>query len=90
MVKVIHSKDDIDKIDSSDIMVAIGTDFDLLEIMNVCSGIITEEGGLLSHASVVSRELKKPCLIGVANATKLLRDGDSITLDATEGKITLH
>lgn len=90
VVKVIHSKDDIDKIDSTDIMVAIGTDFDLLEIMNVCSGIITEEGGLLSHASVVSRELKKPCLIGVVNATKLLKDGDSITLDATEGKITLR
>ena len=86
-VKVIHSKDDIDKINSSDIMVAIGTDFDLLDIMNVCSGIITEEGGLLSHASVVSRELKKPCLIGVVNATKLLKDGDSIGLDATEGKI---
>lgn len=55
--------------------------------MNVCSGIITEEGGLLSHASVVSRELKKPCLIGVVNATKLLKIGDSIGLDATEGKI---
>ena len=89
-VKVIHSKDEIDKINSSDIMVAIGTDFDLLEIMNVCSGIITEEGGLLSHASVVSRELKKPCLIGVVNATKLLKDGDSICLDATEGKILLQ
>lgn len=89
-VKVIHSKDDIDKINTSDIMVAIGTDFDLLEIMNMCSGIITEEGGLLSHASVVSRELKKPCLIGVVNATKILKDGDSILLDATEGKITLE
>ena len=89
-VKVIHSKDDIDKINSKDIMVAIGTDFDLLEIMNVCSGIITEEGGLLSHASVVSRELKKPCLIGVANATKILEDGDVVTLDATEGRITVY
>lgn len=87
VVKIIRSKDDIDKINSSDIMVAIGTDFDLLEIMNLCSGIITEEGGLLSHASVVSRELKKPCLIGVANATKLLKDGDLICLDATEGKV---
>lgn len=89
-VKVVLSKDDIDKVSPSDIMVAIGTDFDLLEIMNMCSGIITEEGGLLSHASVVSRELKKPCLIGVANATKLLKDGDTIVLDATEGKILLR
>ncbi|MNY22954.1 Phosphoenolpyruvate synthase [compost metagenome] len=89
-IKVVHSKEDINKINPSDIMVAIGTDFDLLEIMNMCSGIITEEGGLLSHASVVSRELKKPCLIGVANATKILKDGDSVLLDATEGKINLE
>lgn len=87
IVKVIHSKDDISKMNAADIMVAIGTDFDLLEIMNMCSGIITEEGGLLSHASVVSRELKKPCLIGVVNATKILKDGDVINLDATAGKI---
>jgi len=90
VVRIVHSKDDIGKIDSSNIMVAIGTDFDLLEIMNICTGIITEEGGLLSHASVVSRELKKPCLIGVVNATKLLKDGDHICLDATEGKIFIR
>lgn len=86
-VKIILSKDDISKINPGDIMVAIGTDFDLLEIMNLSGGIITEEGGLLSHASVVSRELKKPCLIGVSQATKLLHDGDMIRLNTTEGKI---
>jgi len=89
VVKIILDKEDIVKVDPGDIMVAVGTDFDLLEIMNLSSGIITEEGGLLSHASVVSRELKKPCLIGVANATKLLSDGDRITLDAAEGVITI-
>lgn len=88
-VRIILSKNDIDKVSSGDIMVAVGTDFDLLEIMNLSSGIITEEGGLLSHASVVSRELKKPCLIGVANATQLLHDGDRLKLDATKGKITI-
>jgi phosphohistidine swiveling domain-containing protein len=72
-----------------DIMVAIGTDFDLIEIMNMSGGIITEEGGLLSHASVVSRELNKPCLIGVSNATKEFKDGDFVTLNATDGTITL-
>lgn len=89
-VKVIYSKDDINKMTPADIMVAVGTDFDLLEIMNVCSGIVTEEGGLLSHASVVSRELKKPCLIGVANATKILKDEDIVRLDATRGMVVLQ
>jgi phosphohistidine swiveling domain-containing protein len=85
--KIIRTKDDIVKVEPGDIMVAIGTDFDLLEIMNLSGGIITEEGGLLSHASVVSRELKKPCLIGVPQATLQLHDGDELKLDATEGKV---
>lgn len=86
-VKIIRTKEDITKVSPGDIMVAIGTDFDLLEIMNISGGIITEEGGLLSHASVVSRELKKPCLIGVTRATQILADRDRVKLDATEGKI---
>lgn len=87
VVKIIHSKEDIAKVAPGDIMVAIGTDFDLLEIMNLSGGIITEEGGLLSHASVVSRELKKPCLIGVPRATLNLHDGDQVKLDATAGVV---
>lgn len=85
--KIVLSKEDIHKVNPGDIMVAIGTDFDLLEIMNLSGGIITEEGGLLSHASVVSRELKKPCLIGVPNVTKRLHDGDILQLDAHEGLV---
>jgi len=66
-------------------MVSKGTDFDLIEIMNLSSGVVTEEGGLLSHAAVICRELMKPCLIGARDATTLLRDGDRVKLDATNG-----
>lgn len=90
VVKIITSFTDIEKMNEGDIMVAIGTDFDLIEIMHRAAGIITEEGGLLSHASVVSRELKKPCLIGVAQATNVLKDGLRITLNSTEGFITIN
>jgi phosphohistidine swiveling domain-containing protein len=85
IAKIVRRKEDIDKVSPGDIMVAVGTDFDLLEIMNISGGIITEEGGLLSHASVVSRELKKPCLIGVPQATQLLHDGDMLELNTTQG-----
>lgn len=88
-VKIIRMRQDISKFIPGDIMVAIGTDFDLLEIMHLCGGIVTEEGGLLSHASVVSRELEKPCIIGVMNATKVLNDNDRISLDATNGVIRI-
>lgn len=89
VVKVIFDKSDKKKMRTGDIMVAIGTDFDLIEIMNQSAGIITEEGGLLSHASVVSRELNKPCLIGVEGATSILRDGDQVTLDAVNGHVVI-
>lgn len=88
-IKIVYSKEDIAKVKPGDIMVAIGTDFDLLEIMNISSGIITEEGGLLSHASVVSRELKKPCLIGVSNATKILQDNNRVLLNASAGTVEI-
>ncbi len=86
-IRIIHSRKDAYKMKIGDIMVAVGTDFDLIEIMNMSSGIITEEGGLLSHASVVSRELKKPCLIGVQQASKTLIDGEHVELNATDGVI---
>jgi pyruvate,water dikinase len=54
------------------------------------SGVITEEGGLLSHASVVCRELGIPCGIAVVDATKIIVDGSHIRLDATNGKVFLN
>ena len=51
--------------------------------------IVTEEGGILSHASVISRELKKPCIIAFKGITKVLKDGDLIEVDATKGTIRM-
>lgn len=84
--KVVISKKDINKIQKNDILVAIGTDFDLLEGIYKAKGVITEEGGILSHAAVVCREMKKPCCIGVKEATKIL-NGKNVKLDADNGKI---
>jgi phosphohistidine swiveling domain-containing protein len=87
--KIVFKKSDSAKVKTGDIMVAIGTDFDLMDAIHRSAGIITEEGGLLSHASVVSREMSKPCLIGVENATTVIRDGDSIVLDSQNGIIKI-
>ncbi|MDD4332902.1 MAG: PEP-utilizing enzyme [Patescibacteria group bacterium] len=59
-------------------------------IMNACKkagGIITDEGGLLSHAAIVSRELNIPCVIGTKVATQVLKDGDLVKVDANNGII---
>lgn len=87
--KIIFSKEDIYKLNKGDIMVAVGTDFDLMEAIHRAKAVITEEGGLLSHASVVCRELKKPCCINVQDATSILADGLVIKLNATKGFIEI-
>jgi phosphohistidine swiveling domain-containing protein len=89
VAKIIYTKEDSPKVKEGDILVAIGTDFDLMDAIHRSAGIITEEGGLLSHASVVSREMKKPCIIGVSNATSLIKDGDHLILDSKKGIITI-
>jgi pyruvate,water dikinase len=70
-----------------DLLVARHTDPGWSLLLAQSKGLIVEQGGLLSHASIVARELGIPTLIGVPNATNQLQTGDSLTLDATQGKI---
>lgn len=90
VAKIVYSYEDGEKVKEGDIMVAIGTDFDLMDAIQRSSAVITEEGGLLSHASVVCRELKKPCCIAVENATTIIKDGQKIHLDAEKGLIKIQ
>ena len=53
--------------------------------MKKASAIITDEGGLSCHAAIVARELGIPCIIGTKIATKVLKDGDRVEVDADKG-----
>ncbi len=55
--------------------------------MSKAAAVITDEGGLLCHAAIVSREMKKPCIVGTKIATKVLKDNDIIEVDANLGTI---
>lgn len=55
--------------------------------MKLASAIITEEGGVTSHAAIVSRELGTPAIVGVQGATIGLRNGDQVEVDATKGVV---
>ena len=57
--------------------------------MGLASAIVTDEGGLTSHAAVISRELKIPCVIGTKHATDVFEDGDLIEVDANKGIVKL-
>lgn len=88
--KIVLTKNDADKVNPGDVMVAIGTDFDLIEAMYRSSAVITEEGGILSHAAVVCREINKPCCINVKDATKILKDGLKVKIYAGRGEVIIQ
>ncbi|MCG2887792.1 MAG: pyruvate, water dikinase [Sulfolobales archaeon] len=70
-----------------DILVTKMTDPDWVPIMKMASAIVTDEGGMTSHASIVSRELGIPAVVGTGNATSVIKDGQIITVDAYRGVI---
>ncbi|RUL56420.1 pyruvate kinase [Lysinibacillus antri] len=69
------------------ILVSVSTDREMMPIIENCVGIITEEGGLTSHAAVVGLSLGIPVIVGVKEATTLIRHGQEITMDAETGVI---
>lgn len=69
------------------IIVTIGTDREMMPALENCIGLITEEGGLTSHAAVVGLSLGIPVIVGVKDATTLIRTGAEITIDAETGII---
>ena len=77
----------IGKFKDGDIIVSKYTDKDIVEFIERSSGIIVEQGGLTSHAAIVAINLRKPAIIGVEDATKILEDGQQITLDTIGGLI---
>jgi len=68
-----------------DILVTKMTDPDWVPYMKLAAAIVTDEGGMTAHAAIVSRELGIPCIVGSKNATKVLKTGMEVTVDATHG-----
>lgn len=84
-VKIIIRAKDMAKMNKGDILVSIATDPDMVPAMKKAAAIITEQGGITAHAAIVSRELGTPCIIGTKVATKVLKDGDIVEVDANNG-----
>lgn len=84
-VKIIKTIKDAEKMSKGDILVSIATFPDLVPAMKKAAAIITDEGGITCHAAIVSRELNIPCIIGTKIATKVLKDGDLVEVNADKG-----
>lgn len=88
-VRVIFSAKQVEEIKRGEILVTTMTSPEFIVAMRKAAGIITDVGGLTSHAAIVSRELKIPCIVGTKIATKVLKTGDKVEIDANKGIIKL-
>jgi pyruvate, water dikinase len=70
-----------------DILVTGMTDPDFVPFMKMASAIVTDKGGITSHAAIVSRELNIPCVVGTENATHLMKTGQEYTVDSRNGVV---
>jgi phosphohistidine swiveling domain-containing protein len=77
------------KMQKGDILVTSMTRPEFVPLMRLAGAIVTDEGGISSHAAIVSREMNIPCVIGTKIATKVLKDGDMVEVDATSGVVRL-
>ncbi len=89
VVKIVNDLPDLKKFEQGDILVAPYTNPNMVPAMEKAAAIITNIGGLTSHAAIVSRELNKPCIIDTKNATQILSDGDVVEVDANVGIVRI-
>jgi len=79
----------ISRMEKGEVLVAETTSPEIIPACKKAVAIVTNQGGLLSHAAIVSRELGIPCIVGTGNATELIRNGDLIEVDADTGRIRI-
>lgn len=88
-VRVILDEADTHQLQKEEILVTKATSAKLRPIISRAKAIITDEGGMLNHTAILSRELGIPCVIDTRFATKVLKDGDLIKLDAEKGIVRI-
>lgn len=88
-VVILKSPKEIEKISKGDVLVAPMTSPDYVPAMKRASAIVTNEGGMTSHAAIVSREMGIPCIVGTKTATSTLKEGDIVTVNGKTGEVYL-
>jgi len=77
------------KFNPGEILITKATDPGWTPLIINCGGIVLEVGGMLQHGALVSREFNKPCVVGIDNVTKIIKDGEEVEVDAIEGVVRL-
>jgi pyruvate,water dikinase len=85
--RIVSKLDHLDQVGEGDVIVTEMTMPDMVPAMKRAAGIVTDEGGMTSHAAIVSRELGVPAVVGAGSATTELTDGQVITIDGDKGTV---
>ena len=88
-VRILLKAGDSNQLKDGEVLVTFMTSPDFMPAISRCSAIVTDLGGVTSHAAIISRELKLPCIVGTKIATKVLRTGDSVEVNANQGIVTI-
>jgi pyruvate,water dikinase len=86
--RIVRKLDHLDKVSEGDVIVAEMTTPDMVPAMKRAAGIVTDEGGMTSHAAIVTRELGVPAIVGTGNGTEVLRDDETVSIDGETGTVS--
>jgi len=87
-VRILRSPAEGTKLQAGEVLVAPMTSPDWVPTMRKAAAVVTDSGGITCHAAIVSRELRIPCVVGTRSATRILRDGEQVTVDGAKGRVT--
>ena len=88
-VRILLTSSGVTDFKKGDILVTPMTTPDFGPLIGKAAAIVTDEGGITSHASIISREFGIPCIVGTNDATKLLKDGEIVEVDANKGIVKI-
>lgn len=88
-VRVLLNASENDHLEDGEVLVTFMTSPDFMSAVRRCSAIVTNLGGITSHAAIISRELGIPCIVGTKNATEALKTGVMVEVDADKGEVKI-
>ena len=89
IIKIVNSIQDMWKVEQGDILVTVNSNPSIMPALKKAGAIVADEGGVMCHAAIIARELKKPCIIGTKFATQVLKDGMLVEVDASKGIVKI-
>lgn len=89
IAKVLKSLSEITKFQKGNILITKATSPDWTPLIHTASAVVTDMGGVLCHAAIISREYGIPAVVGTKNATKIIKDGQNIIVDGGNGSVEI-